>query len=173
MNFNTLSFRGAITAFSKQNFLPLSASIFILVSGPAQADDTFDTTDASNEWSTNTELMYQNRHHSVALRALMPMSQDNNSLSYFDGRFIHSEDGIREGNLGLGKRWIIDDQAWIAGLYGAFDLRRSGSGRDYRQLTTGVEALSDKYDLIANYYYPMTDKQLLGTADSGGFFFRQ
>jgi len=100
----------------------------------------------------------------------VPLTQNNNSLTYFDGRFVQSEGGVREANLGLGKRWMVDDQAWLVGIYGSYDLRRSESHRDYRQLTAGFEALSQNYDVNANYYYPTTDKKLIGSATSGGFF---
>lgn len=88
----------------------------------------------------------------VALFA--PLSQDDNSLLYVDFRFVASTHGTKEGNFGIGKRWLTADSQYILGVYGFYDRRYTEMDNIVNQVTLGAEAMSDTWDYRANIYYP-------------------
>lgn len=83
-----------------------------------------------------------------------PLWQNQTSLLFTDirGRF-DSQDG-REGNFGLGYRRMLPG-GWNLGVYGYYDVRRTGYGNIFNQATVGIEALSADWDLRANVYAPV------------------
>jgi len=82
-----------------------------------------------------------------------PLWQKQTALLFTDirGRF-DSQDG-REGNFGLGYRRMLSS-GWNLGVYGYYDVRRTGYGNMLNQVTLGAEMLSADWDLRANLYAP-------------------
>ncbi len=99
-----------------------------------------------------------------------PLWQDQTALLFTDirGRF-DSQDG-REGNFGLGYRRMLAN-GWNLGVYGYYDVRRSGYGNTFNQATLGAEMLSADWDLRANVYAPFgTRSRQIGVLGGGDPF---
>lgn len=82
----------------------------------------------------------------------VPLAQNSDSLLFTDIRTRLAEGGSLEGNFGLGVRHMLGDSGWNVGTYGYFDRRRSESGSIFNQVTGGLEALSEDWDLRVNGY---------------------
>lgn len=84
----------------------------------------------------------------------MPVTQNDTSLLFADIRFRPDDQGSREGNFGLGLRHMLES-GWNIGAYGYLDIRRTGHGNTFTQVTAGLEALSPEWSLRANAYLPV------------------
>lgn len=84
----------------------------------------------------------------------LPLTQSSASMLFADLRGRWGSDGGQEGNFGLGARRMLDS-GWNIGGYGFFDRRRSDHGNYFNQITLGIEALSQDWDLRANGYLPV------------------
>lgn len=101
----------------------------------------------------------------------VPLWQNDDSLlaANFRARF-HGDDG-GEGNFGLVLRRMLAN-GWNAGIYGFYDVRRTGWDNTFHQATIGAELLGRDFDLRFNGYLPVgTTSQavnsLTSTAISG------
>lgn len=92
----------------------------------------------------------------------VPVFQDKDDLSFFNLRGSLDEFDNSEYNIGLGHRHLYDK--WIVGAYGYFDRRKIDSGNSFKQLTFGVEALSEVWDVRFNAYFPKEEVQDKGIA---------
>ncbi len=100
---------------------------------------------------------------------LLPFSQNGTSLTFADLKFKLGQSGTYEGNLGLGHRLLTDSKQWSLGFYGAWDHRNSENDNTFDQITVGAEAISDNLDFRFNYYYPLTDRELLKLGNNYNF----
>lgn len=103
------------------------------------------------------------------IEGVLPLSQNGTSLTFADLKFKLGQNGTYEGNLGAGHRFLTDSKQWALGFYGAWDHRKSSNDNAFNQLTVGAEALSDSMDFRFNYYYPLTDRALLGLGNNYNF----
>jgi len=83
----------------------------------------------------------------------IPLWQDKDTLFYTDVRYRLDNQSSREGNFGLGIRYILPSD-WIIGGYGYYDRRKSSYENMFKQINLGVEALSVNWDFRANAYIP-------------------
>ncbi len=97
--------------------------------------------------------------------AFLPLSWNGQYLSFLDLRFVADDADGREGNAGLGVRRVADDRSHILGGYAFFDRRRSSTGHLYNQVTTGVEFLTQDWDVRANGYIPLTGTKELASSN--------
>jgi len=91
-------------------------------------------------------------------------NKDGKKLVFGDFRGRFDNLGSSEFNLGLGYRQLIDYEAlgqdqWIIGGYSFIDRLNSRYDNTYKQITIGIEALSEKYDFRANLYLPEDNQQ--------------
>jgi len=107
--------------------------------------------------------------------AFLPVACSADSLLFADLRFKMDEFHNREGNAGLGVRFLTDWDG-ILGAYAFYDRKLSDTTNKWHtQATLGGEWLSSVYELRANGYIPLTgDKSVpygpaSGTALSGPF----
>lgn len=84
----------------------------------------------------------------------IPVLQNADTLLFASLRMRMDDQGSSEGNYGLGLRHMLDG-GWNLGAYGYFDRRRTPNDNYFSQVTLGVEALSQDWDLRANYYAPV------------------
>lgn len=131
----------------------VAVAVAVVCSGMAYADG----------WAPNAEVFVKpgNERSLLGVDALVPLSQDANSLFFADLKAHLETQDANEFNLGLGYRSLLSDSDWALGVYGAWDRRHSRHGNDFDQGTLGLEARSSTMDLRANYYHPFTDKKLL------------
>jgi len=171
--YNVSSDVNGIPGFKRKALVVAIAAATTGLSVVAFAGDIATTSLPHKEWVRNTELFYNYReggNSRAGIRVLAPIRQGKDTLTYFDGRFINSEGPVLEGNLSLGQRWLLGNNQWILGAQGGYDYRKSASDRGYDQLNVGIEALSENFDFIANYYLPLTDEELIGTDNTSGQF---
>lgn len=86
--------------------------------------------------------------------AFIPLAQDATTLLFANLRYRFDDSDGNEGNYGLGIRHMLES-GWNLGAYGYFDRRRTEYDNHFNQVTLGVEALSQDWDLRANYYAPV------------------
>jgi len=82
----------------------------------------------------------------------IPVFQDKNDMTFFNLRGQMDNLNQSEYNVGLGHRHIFDE--WILGGYAYFDHRKSKTDNYFKQMTLGVEALSETWDFRVNGYVP-------------------
>ena len=126
----------------------------------------------AEDWKYNTELFISpgDSRTIVGVSSLVPLSQDADSMTYFDGRFIHTSESTEEFNIGLGHRWFNPGHSSIYGLYLAVDTRKTQTDNRFNQITFGGEVLTDDWEARANYYHPTTNEKLLRPGVTGGSF---
>ncbi|WP_424688407.1 MAG: inverse autotransporter beta domain-containing protein [Halarcobacter ebronensis] len=90
----------------------------------------------------------------------LPITQNENSLLFTTLRYRLDNQSSREGNFGLGIRHILPSN-WIIGGYAYYDRRKSPYDNIFRQVTLGVELLSNDWDFRANIYKPFGKKEYL------------
>ncbi len=84
----------------------------------------------------------------------IPVAQSADSVLFANLRLRMDDNDSNEGNYGLGIRHMLES-GWNLGAYGYFDRRRTEYDNHFNQVTPGVEALSQDWDLRANYYAPV------------------
>jgi hypothetical protein len=84
----------------------------------------------------------------------IPVAQSADTLLFANLRLRMDDNDSNEGNYGLGIRHMLES-GWNIGGYGYFDRRRTEFDNHFNQVTLGVEALSQDWDLRANYYAPV------------------
>lgn len=84
----------------------------------------------------------------------IPVAQSADTLLFVNLRLRMDDNDSNEGNYGFGIRHMLDS-GWNLGTYGYFDRRRTEYDNHFNQVTLGVEALSQDWDLRANYYAPV------------------
>lgn len=101
----------------------------------------------------------------------IPVAQSADSLLFANLRLRMDDQSSNEGNYGLGVRHMLDS-GWNLGAYGYFDRRRTEYDNYFNQVTLGLEALSQDWDLRANYYAPVGRRthlvDALNTAEVSG-----
>jgi hypothetical protein len=83
----------------------------------------------------------------------VPIAQDERTLLFANVKARLDDNDSKEGNFGAGVRHMLGS-GWNLGLYGYFDRRRSEHDNLFNQLTFGVEALGEDFDLRVNAYRP-------------------
>jgi hypothetical protein len=103
--------------------------------------------------------------------AFIPLAQDAATLLFASLRYRFDDNDSNEGNYGLGVRRMLES-GWNLGAYSYFDRRRTEFDNHFNQVTLGIEALSQDWDLRANYYAPIGRRRhqvdSLSTAEISG-----
>ncbi len=97
--------------------------------------------------------------------AFLPIMQKDDSLLYGNLRWKDDSGTGWEANAGIGYRKIYDNDV-ILGAYAMGDQRETENHNRIRQLTVGVEALTENNDLRINAYLPEGNKKLVDSASS-------
>ncbi|QKQ25108.1 inverse autotransporter beta domain-containing protein [Candidatus Reidiella endopervernicosa] len=126
----------------------------------------------AEDFQANVEVFLSpgDPRHRGGIAAMVPFRKNNDSMSFVDGRFWLDDNTASEYNLAFGHRWFNSNRSSIFGLFGAFDHRKSSTDRDHNQLTAGAEMLMDDWELRGNYYYPLSDRYLVGVGGTNGSF---
>lgn len=88
----------------------------------------------------------------------VPVTQSDNSILFTEFRGKLFENDVREGNFALGYR-KMRSSGWNLGIWGGFDIRATEEDNKFFQIAGGLEALSERWDLRANAYIPVTDPE--------------
>lgn len=142
----------------------LCAATILILAAPSHAR----TEESLYKPRVETKLKWGTQDRSLMQGQLwIPLRGLNNQVLYSDLRFMKdNQDGL-EGNAGLGYRYLLPNDKGILGLYGFFDRKRSITGNFFNQLTGGVEAMGNKFDIRLNGYFPLSSAVHKST--SGGF----
>jgi hypothetical protein len=90
---------------------------------------------------------------------LLPFYRYDKGLLFFSPRVSVSDSNQEETNLGVGLRHLVDARfPFILGANLYYDGRWSSNNNRFDQLGLGLELLSSRIDLRANYYLPEQDK---------------
>lgn len=100
---------------------------------------------------------------SISFRLMAPLTQEEDRMLFADLRGVFTNDPSREGNLGLGYRWIPEGGQGIYGVYGFADRRQTASGNLWDQITAGFEWIGLNTDVRFNAYFPRTAPQLMSS----------
>ncbi len=85
-----------------------------------------------------------------------PLAQSATTLFFLDARGKLFEEDVQEANLALGYRQMLPS-GWNLGLWAGWDIRDTEEDNTFHQVSFGVEALSERFDVRVNGYVPVTD----------------
>ncbi len=85
-----------------------------------------------------------------------PLMQSASTLFFLDARGKLFEEDVQEANLALGYRQMMPS-GWNLGLWAGWDIRDTEENNTFHQVSFGLEALSERFDLRVNGYVPVTD----------------
>ncbi len=85
-----------------------------------------------------------------------PLMQSATTLFFLDARGKLFEEDVQEANLALGYRQMMAS-GWNLGLWAGWDVRDTEIDNTFHQVSFGLEALSERFDLRVNGYVPVTD----------------
>jgi len=132
-----------------------SASLLAAVMGLSQVASVR-AQDAQPKWGPHIDLEAKpgTKRSLGEADLFIPVAQSADTLLFASLRLRMDDNDSNEGNYGLGVRHMLDS-GWNIGGYGYFDRRRTEFDNHFNQVTLGVEALSQDWDLRANYYAPV------------------
>jgi hypothetical protein len=85
-----------------------------------------------------------------------PLQQSATSLFFTEIRGKLFDEDVQEANLALGFRQM-QSNGWNLGGWIGYDVRSSEEDNRFHQISGGVEALRERWDLRVNGYVPITD----------------
>ncbi len=85
-----------------------------------------------------------------------PLMQSATTLFFLDARGKLFEEDVQEANLALGYRQMLPS-GWNLGLWAGWDIRDTEEDNRFHQVSFGLEALSERFDVRVNGYVPVTD----------------
>lgn len=91
----------------------------------------------------------------------VPVMQGPRDLLFVDARGKLFEDSAKEGNLALAYRQMLKS-GWNVGAWVGGDVRGTALDNTFWQLSGGLEALSENFDLRLNGYGPISAPQAAG-----------
>jgi hypothetical protein len=145
-------------------------STFLAIPGPAVAGEA-DPHWEGRKWEPWTEIGGYAANRSYARRGELalwaPVTQDADSMFFLDLRGKLFAEDQQEGNAAIGYRFM-GQGGWNPGLWIGFDRRNTTSGTNFDQVALGVEALSADWDVRANGYVPINDRELISSSGGGG-----
>lgn len=133
-----------------------STTILALVVGCAVTTSAFAQGIAGPKWGPHIDLEARpgTKRSLGEADLFIPVAQSADTLLFANLRLRMDDNDSNEGNYGLGIRHMLES-GWNLGAYGYFDRRRTEYDNHFNQVTLGVEALSQDWDLRANYYAPV------------------
>jgi hypothetical protein len=133
---------------------------YCLLSQPLWANEAQAASARSDKWQPwiETEGKLGSKRSLGEIDLFVPIDQDHDTLFFGDFRLRMDDASSREGNFGFGLRQMLSD-GWNIGGYGYYDRRRSPTGHTYNQLTIGAELLGRDFDLRANSYWPVGNRE--------------
>jgi len=96
------------------------------------------------------------------IQPITEFNKDIKQLAYIQGSVFSGEnEGNRRStiNLGLGQRYLIEDQRAIAGINLFFDYEGTSK---HKRSSFGLEYQRSNFSLTANKYHPLSDKVVIG-----------
>jgi hypothetical protein len=138
--------------------------IFAMVTWPALTVQA-----SSDKWPAHFEVQARpnNKGTTGEGRLFIPVWQNTNNLLFMDMRGIGNSNHDTEGNFGLAYRALIND-SWILGGHGFFDFRNSDDTNNrFYSATTGIELLSNDWDVRMNGYIPISGRKRVSSRDLG------
>ena len=102
---------------------------------------------------------------SYSIDTIQPISEFDSgikALTYIQGSVFNAEnEGERRNilNLGLGQRYLIEDERAIAGINLFVDYEGSSK---HKRASLGLEYQRSNFSATANKYYPISDKKVIG-----------
>lgn len=88
---------------------------------------------------------------------IIPIKSSENSLIFFNPNLRYGEDSSNEQNIGFGAR-VLKNNSFILGSNLYYDRVNTEHSNNFDQWGFGLEFLTKKVDLRANYYKPFGDK---------------
>ncbi len=140
-------------------FLALVAAIVFFYTGSARASDV--TAGSPNKFIGWWELggYYGTDDSSRGEIVLFtPLMQSATTLFFLDARGKLFEEDVQEANIALGYRQMMPS-GWNFGIWGGWDIRDTTNDNTFNQISFGLEALSERYDLRVNGYVPIEDDE--------------
>jgi len=106
------------------------------------------------------------------LGALIPLKMTPNKHVFFNIFGLWDSQSVKEGNIGLGYRYQLDEV--IFGVNGFFDQKLSHSGVTHHQLGLGGDLFWKNLQTSINGYIPLTGaKKVLAPYPSHGVFYQK
>jgi len=102
---------------------------------------------------------------SYSIDTIQPISEFNKDikeLTFVQGSLASGEnEGNRRNtiNLGLGQRYLVEDERAIAGINIFTDYESSSK---HKRASLGLEYQRSNFSITANKYYPLSDKKVIG-----------
>lgn len=112
------------------------------------------------KWEGRIDLQYKmgNKRAILEYDSFLPLMQSDTQLLFADMRFQADDDRNRELGMGLGVRRMFD-RGYILGAYGFIDRLHTQHNHSFYQLVTGLEAMTERFELRGNLYFPEDKKE--------------
>lgn len=112
----------------------------------------------------DVEGKYGSRRNIGETSVFLPLACNDEKLLFSDLRFKGDNKSNREGNVGLGARFLRE--TGIIGSYVYFDRKLSGESDKYHsQVTMGAEWLAENWEVRGNAYMPLTSAKTVGATN--------
>jgi len=100
----------------------------------------------------------------VTTQPITPLADDNTRLFWQGSLGSYDQSGDRRTtlNIGLGKRWLLDDEKAIAGINSFYDYEFSTK---HRRTSIGGEYRRSNVELNVNRYWAISEKQSVSGTD--------
>ena len=133
-------------------------SVAVLIGGVSDASKI----NYKYDYLPKISLSYQyNNYNNLGMVDLfIPLKYDNNNLLFADLRGWMDNNGVEEGNFGLGFRHMNSNDIIIGG-YSFFDKRRTKNNHMFTQYNFGFEVLTLNWDFRTNFYFSDDRKKYL------------
>lgn len=125
-------------------------------------DTNLDTNAITYRPRVEMNLKLGKQRHVGQAGLLMPILQSENSLLYANIVGMGDSKHQKEGNFGLGIRYLNQEHIW--GIYGFWDIRSTQMHNQFQQATIGAEWLSKTRELRFNTYLPEKNRYLIQRA---------
>ena len=130
----------ADTSKIKSNFLSSIESFL---------DDNFENTDFSIKSIEKTKPQ-------ISIKTLQPIEKNENDITFFQGSLFTHDSNRETLNLGLGKRFLRDDQNLMFGINAFYDHEFDYT---HQRASIGTEIQSSILELNMNNYFAISDKK--------------
>jgi hypothetical protein len=141
---------------------------FALASGACAADGT---PPVGNNWRAWVELGAHTADNHVDAQHgegtfWVPLLQGRTSLLFTNVHGKVFEEDQREGNAAVGYREMLQN-GWNLGVWTGFDRRHTVAGTIFGQMSLGMEALSQDWDLRINGHLPFNNLKTVYSSTTG------
>lgn len=124
-------------------------------------------TSYASKYKPNVNFNYKlgNERNLGRAEIFLPLWQVEDNLVFVDSQGFLDSNDTKEGNLGLGFRKIINNK-FVFGAYGFYDQRKTENNNKFKQVTLGLELLTEQWEFRSNFYLADQENKVISSSSS-------